>query len=250
MILVGIVLAWFYARWSMKRFGASADKVSEMFLWAALAAYLGGRLFYFLEDPGFFFKNPKALVQLSGNGFVFYGSFLVAIPTLFFFFKRSRIPIANGFDTAAVSGAVVHGFGKVGCLLAGCCYGRVCEDSWYGIHFHNPLANAARDGFLGMPLYPTQIMDAVLILAVAVGLILLQRNKMQEGRLLLIYTLVYGIGRFVTEFFRGDEARGYLFHHSLSHSQFIALLTVPLSLALWIYVSRRMKSGKTDRPTP
>lgn len=247
MILIGILLAWFSARRWMKRFGIGADKVSEMFFWAAVASYIGGRLFYFFEDPGFFFKNPKALLQLSGSGFVFYGSFLLAIPSLFLFFKLNRILIPAGFDTAAVSGAVVHGFGKIGCLLAGCCYGRVCESSWYAIHFHHPLANAAQDGFAGLPLYPTQVMDAVLILGIAAVLLILQKKRWQQGRLLFIYAFVYGIGRFVTEFFRGDEARGYLFHHSLSHSQFISLFLVPVSLALWIWVGLRMKNASATK---
>ncbi|MBL8994809.1 MAG: prolipoprotein diacylglyceryl transferase, partial [Spirochaetia bacterium] len=234
---------WFSAFSSMKRFGFGADKVSEMFFWAAAASYIGGRLFYFFEDPGFFFSHPRALVQLSGSGFVFYGSFLLCVPALFLFFKINRIPFGHGFDTAAVSGAVVHGFGKMGCLLAGCCYGRICEPSWYALHFHHPSANAARDGFLGMPLYPTQIMDAVLIFGMAVTLFILQKKYQQHGRLILIYAFVYGLGRFVTEFFRGDEARGHLFHHSLSHSQFISLLIVPVSLALWFLVSRRVNKN-------
>jgi len=219
MILIGVALGFLYALWRGKKLGLNLDKVSEFFIWAFLSAFIGGKVFFYFEDIGTYIDNPSKIINDLGSGFVFYGSFLFAVPTFIWFFKKHKLPILETFDIIAVSGALVHGFGKLGCFMAGCCHGRVCAPE-YGILFTHPKSAATP---LGEFLYPVQLYDAGMILGIVLFMIWLHNRKQFHGQLILVYTLAYGIGRSITEEYRGDEERGFLFNGLLSHSQFIAI---------------------------
>jgi len=171
---------------------------------------------------------------------VFYGSFLGAIPILIWWFKKEKLNVWEQLDNVGIAGALVHGFGKIGCLLAGCCHGLVCMGSDMGIVFTNPKAVA---DIKGLALYPTQIWDASMILGIVVLLLLMKPKRLFYGQLFLTYGFVYAIGRFITEKYRGDESRGFLTFggilpdNLLSHSQFIAVLIfiTCMVIAVWRY---------------
>ena len=239
-ILVGVILGyWFMLRQGRKLYGLSADNISELFLWAILAVFVGGKLFFFFEDPKGYLADPGSFFTDMGRGFVFYGSFLVAVPVLWWRFRKMNLPVWDMFDLVGIAGAIVHGFGKIGCFFAGCCYGLVCKTGW-GVEFHNHLGSARP---LDTPLYPVQLWDAGIIF-LAVGIMLLMWNrKAFAGQLFLTYGLVYAIGRFITERYRGDEARGFVFGGSLSHSQFIAIMVFAACLLLGIYRFLRMRKN-------
>jgi phosphatidylglycerol:prolipoprotein diacylglycerol transferase len=73
----------------------------------------------------------------------------------------------------------------------------------------------------------------------------IKKRKSFGGQLFLIYGMWYAIGRFITEYFRGDEERGFLFNHHLSHSQVIAIGVFLISA--FIYVLRMRKGGSEIR---
>lgn len=219
MILIGVALGFLYALWRGKKLGLNLDKVSELFIWAFLAVFIGGKVFFYFENIMQYVDEPAKTIQDIGSGFVFYGSFLFAVPTFIWFFRKNNLPVLETFDIIAVSGALVHGFGKLGCFMAGCCHGKVCAPG-QGIVFTHPKSAAEP---LGEHLYPVQLYDAGMILGIVLFMIWLHNRKQFHGQLILIYTLVYGVGRSITEEFRGDEERGFLFNGLLSHSQFIAI---------------------------
>lgn len=84
------------------------------------------KVFLFLRKTAFFLEHPSDFFKHLGQGFVFYGSFLFTVPTLIWWFRRNNVPVAFGFDYLAIGGALVHGFGKIGCFMAGCCHGIAC----------------------------------------------------------------------------------------------------------------------------
>jgi phosphatidylglycerol:prolipoprotein diacylglycerol transferase len=121
--------------------------------------------------------------------------------------------------------------------MAGCCHGKVCNES-VGIVFDNPNSHASP---LNTPLYPTQIWDALILFA-AIGLMfLMKKRNFFDGQLFLMYGLVYAVGRFITEKYRGDEERGFVMNGLLSHSQAIAVgvFLVCLTVFVWRYVKTR-----------
>jgi phosphatidylglycerol:prolipoprotein diacylglycerol transferase len=126
--------------------------------------------------------------------------------------------------------------GRLGCLAAGCCYGKPTEVSW-AIVFTNPLAAANVGTPLGIPLHPTQVYEAGAELLILVLLLATERRgRLFAGRTFWAYMFLYAVSRFIVEIYRGDP-RGEVF--GFSTSQFISLILAPLSLVMLIWLSRQ-----------
>ena len=134
-------------------------------------------------------------------------------------------------DYLAVTAVIIHFFGRLGCLLAGCCYG-IPTDLWWGITFTDPACSADP---LHTSLHPTQIYSMALLAGTFVVLWRMMPRKQFHGQVFFTYLVIYAIGRSVIEEFRGDEARGFVFDGWLSHSQLISLFIVLIALAAVIY---------------
>src|SRR5688500_4818792 len=144
--------------------GLTLDRANTIFLSIFLAAVVGGKLLLFFEDPSYYLDNPKQL--FTGRGFVFYGSFLLAVPTMWWLFRKFKLNPYKMLDVMAITTCLVHMFGRVGCFLAGCCYGRP-TDTWLGVVYTDPQCYADP---LHVPLFPTQLMEASYILVVMIFL--------------------------------------------------------------------------------
>jgi phosphatidylglycerol:prolipoprotein diacylglycerol transferase len=218
MIAIGIIAGVAYMAVVGKReVGLLFDQANVLFLYIFLAALIGGKVFLFFEDPKLYLESPERL--LKGNGFVFYGSFIFSVPTMLWFFRKHKLDTHKMLDVMAITTCLVHMFGRIGCFLAGCCYGTP-TDSWFGVVFSDPACYADPKG---VPLHPTQLYEAAFILIVMIVLLFLRGSRTFYGQLFLFYLLAYGAGRVAIEFFRGDENRGYVFN-LLSHSQYIAIV--------------------------
>jgi phosphatidylglycerol:prolipoprotein diacylglycerol transferase len=215
--MLGALAAYYYAIKQSKHIGLTTDGVSEMALLIIFSAYAGGKIFLWFSDWDYYMKNPMKMIAFSGSGFVFYGSFIVCIIMLFWFFKRKKIKAAPAFDVLAVSTALVHGFGKIGCFMAGCCHGKVCNAA-IGVVYTNPLSQAHP---LNTPLYPAPLIDAVIIFSACAFLLWYKNKKKFDGELMLWYIFIYSTGRFFTEFLRGDDDRGFV--GPLSQSQWVSI---------------------------
>ncbi len=235
-IAVGALLGFGYMYWQgKKQFGLTFDQSNNLFVMLVVAGIVGGKFFLIFEDPALYLSNPKKLI--SGSGFVFYGSLLLAIPIMLWYFKKITVPVLGMLDVMAVVTCIVHGCGRIGCFMAGCCYGKP-TDSIFGVTFTNPVCQAEP---LHTALHPTQLYEAIFIFILMIGLILLKTKKKFNGQLFLIYLIVYAIGRGVLEIFRGDIQRGFVIENILSNSQFISLGVI--SIAIYFYVRLKRKSN-------
>lgn len=231
MIAVGAILGVSYmAMQGRREAGLTFDQTNSLFLLIFVAAFVGGKVFLFFEDPAFYSSHPGKL--LTGRGFVFYGSFLFAVPVMIWFFRKNRLDKWVMLDVMAVTTCLVHASGRVGCFLAGCCYGTPTT-AFTGVSFRHPESHAKP---AGVPLHPTQLYEAVYILIVMAVLLWLRPMRRFKGQLFLIYLLAYSAGRFVIEFYRGDLARGYVVKGYVSNSQFVSLLI--FFAVLYFYVRR------------
>lgn len=235
-IALGALFGFAYMYWQgKKQFGLTFDQSNNLFILLVLAGVIGGKLFMIFEDPALYLANPKKLI--SGSGFVFYGSLLLTIPTMLWYFKKIKIPVLGMLDIMALVTCIVHGFGRIGCFMAGCCYG-IPTDSFLGVIFTNPVCQAEP---LNTPLHPTQLYEAVFIFSLLVVLNSFKSKKKFDGQIFLIYLMAYATGRGVLELFRGDIERGFLIDNILSNSQFISLLMI--SIALYFYLRLNRKSN-------
>lgn len=213
--------------------GLSFDQANSLFLHIFIAAAIGGKVFLFFEAPAEYLEKPGRLV--TGNGFVFYGSFLFAIPTMLWFFHKHKLHTYRMLDVMAVTTCLVHMFGRVGCFMAGCCYGKP-TDSVFAVEFSDPACYADP---INTPLHPTQLYEAFYIFLVMLFLLYLRERRKFYGQLFLVYLFLYGVGRIILEFFRGDESRGFVINKILSHSQFIALLILMIVIIIYTRWSKQ-----------
>lgn len=242
LIAVGAVSGFLYmARQGKRHFGMTFDQANTLFILLIVAGVAGGKLFLIFEDPSYYFSRPGKL--FTGSGFVFYGSLLLSIPTMLWFFRKHRLPVLAMLDVMAIVTCIVHGFGRLGCFMAGCCYGEPTDVMW-GVVFTNPACQARP---LDTPLHPTQLYESLFIFSLMGVLLLLKRGKKFDGQIFLIYLMIYAVGRGVIEIFRGDLERGFVIDDVLSNSQFISLLVI--GGALYVYAKLRRKGKLVEHGT-
>ncbi|MCU0686249.1 MAG: prolipoprotein diacylglyceryl transferase [Polyangiaceae bacterium] len=173
--------------------------------------------------------NCWAWANFMAGGLAYYGGFLGAAPVGWYLCRRDRIPF---WKTADVAGFVIPlglAFGRMGCLLVGCCFGKPTGAA-LGLSF--PPHSAASEwqhkaGLLtgpeltSLPVHPTQIYESALSLAIAFTCLLwVHPRKRYHGQVFLAFIALYSIARFVLEFFRSDDRGGLL---GLSTSQLIGV---------------------------
>ncbi len=237
--LLGLQLGVVRAR----RAGVDSAKVMDLGIYLIIAALVGAKLMLIAVDWEYFRSQPRELLSLVRAGGVFYGGLILSVTVGLLLVRRYKLPVWTTADLMAPGIALGHVIGRFGCLLAGCCYGRSTDVPW-AITFTNPLAATNVGTPLGIPLHPTQLYDAgAELLILAVLLLTERKGRPFAGRTFWAYLMLYGISRFVIEFYRGDAGRGTVMA-GLSTSQFVSLLLVPLSLIMLAWLRRRGQAAK------
>ncbi|GGG43427.1 prolipoprotein diacylglyceryl transferase [Bizionia arctica] len=233
LIALGTLVAAQYTKWSAKRELGVVNLPNAFFYYIFIAGFIGGKLFYYLQDPKLYLKNPSLLLDNFSGGFVFYGSFVIIIPYVFWYLKRYKLPVLPMLDILAITTTIVHAIGRLGCFTAGCCYGSP-TDSRFGIIFpttHN------------MSVHPTQLYEVGMLVFIMLFLLVIKKSQQFNGQIFFIYLMLYALGRGVLEFFRGDE-RGFIIDDKLSHSQFIGLCIIMLATYFYykFYKQNKLKT--------
>jgi phosphatidylglycerol---prolipoprotein diacylglyceryl transferase len=216
--------------------GLDANRVLDLGIYIIISALIGAKLLLLITDFKTFTSNPRELMTLARSGGVFYGGLILAVAVALWYIRKIGLPLWTTCDVFAPGIALGHVVGRFGCLFAGCCYGKETHVPW-AITFHDPFAAANVGTPLGVPLHPTQIYEAgaeFLILMVLLGFE--RRGRNFAGRTFWLYMALYGVSRFIIEFFRGDE-RGTVF--MFSTSQFISVVLVPLAIVMLVMLSRQ-----------
>jgi phosphatidylglycerol:prolipoprotein diacylglycerol transferase len=236
--LLGLRLAMSRA----KSRGLDPNRALDLGIAIIISALVGAKLLLLLVDFDTFRRNPAELFSIVRSAGVFYGGLIAAVAVAFWYMWRHKMPLWTTCDVFAPGVALGHAVGRLGCLMAGCCYGRETHVPW-AITFTNPAAHDNVGTPLNVPLHPTQLYESAAEALILVLLLVTEkRGRPFAGRTFWSYMVLYGISRFAIEFFRNDE-RGMLF--GVSTSQFISLVLVPLAIGMLIYLSRR-----TSDPLP
>ncbi|MFQ5481789.1 MAG: prolipoprotein diacylglyceryl transferase [Nitrospinaceae bacterium] len=227
--LVGILLA---ARQGEKE-GIDPKAILDLCFYILVAAIIGARLMYVVVEHRYFAQRPLEILMFWKGGLVFYGGFLAAAGTGFYYIRKLGLPAWQVADILAPSLAIGQGVGRWGCFFAGCCYGAPTDLPW-GVTFTDPKSLAPLD----VALHPTQIylsLNGFLIFGI---LVLLRRRKAFHGQLFWAYGALYAIGRFLIEFLRADD-RGFVFGDWLSTSQFIGIFVLIISVGMLVNLWRK-----------
>lgn len=222
MIAIGVVAALVVATLRAKKKGLDGDITFNLTILSVISGFIGAKILYILVEWKDFIQNP--LMVVSGSGFVVYGGIIVGALTAVLYCRWKKISFMSYFDLLMPSVAIAQGFGRLGCLLAGCCYGQP-TDAWYGIVFQTSAIAPN-----GVSLFPSQIVSSLMNFAIAAILILFARKNKIAGRVGALYLILYSVGRFIIEFFRNDFRGSIGF---MSTSQFISIFVIVLALALF-----------------
>ncbi|MGL5615231.1 MAG: prolipoprotein diacylglyceryl transferase [Sarcina sp.] len=215
MIAIGILLAIMLFIKKMKSKGYNEDKAYNMIFISIAAGILGGKILYIITDFNYVMENPKVIIENFGYGFVIYGAILAGMLAIYLYSKKSKWNPLEIFDFVAPVVALAQGFGRIGCLFAGCCYGAVTSSPIYIEFPVGSLAPAA------IHLHPTQIYSTIFDFSLAIFLLWYQNNKSKvQGEVFSLYLIIYSIGRILVELLRNDPRGAVGF---LSTSQFISI---------------------------
>lgn len=227
MIAIGILVAYFTAEFRARRKGMPYEHVITLVLYCALGGLLSAKLLFWITQWKEILENPGFLLETLGDGFVVYGGIIGGILTGYFYCKKNKLSFFPFFDLIMPSVALAQGFGRIGCFLAGCCYGKETTGNWAIIFQKSEFAPN------GIPLIPTQLYSSFLDFLNAGILVWLSGKTKKDGKIAALYMVFYSIGRFGIEFLRGDLERGNVGIFSTSQMISIGIFLVGIFLLLF-----------------
>lgn len=252
--LIGIIACLIFTVFALKKCGYSKTAIDTIIIigvFAIINGLLSGILFQAFYD---FINDPSAGFKFNG-GMTFLGGLIggvIAFLGLYFLYVyviNPRLKESNFFKSdmnkglwyliriAPISITIAHGFGRIGCLFAGCCHGHH-TDAWYGIYSANAMTT----------IVPLQLYESIFLFVLS-GVLIFLLFKFKSKDTMAIYLVSYGIWRFVIEYFR-DDYRGS-FIPGLSPSQFWSILMVVGGIAFFFiyrYFDKKIEEKQKEAP--
>ncbi|MBE6015030.1 MAG: prolipoprotein diacylglyceryl transferase [Lachnospiraceae bacterium] len=228
MIALGILVAFFVASKRAPKYDLIPDAVYNIGLVAAVSGLLGAKILFCIVEFQSFMADPVGIL-FSGNGFVVFGGLISGVLVCLWYCKKKEYDFFRYFDLIMPSIALAQGFGRIGCFLAGCCYGAETESA-FSVTFH-----ASQLAPNGVKLIPTQLMSSAGDFLIAFILIYMAKRIKRKGNIGALYIALYSVGRFIIEFFRADY-RGSI--GPLSTSQAISIVGVIVAAGFFVWNSK------------
>lgn len=242
MIMIGIIFCLLYVISICKKKKINDNEIIKVLLIGFIGVFIGGHLLYALtrmdliilfiskiDRVDSFKLFTDCMFEIFG-GSVFYGGLIGGLIVSYIYIKRNKLDTNIISDLCAPIIPLFHTFGRVGCFLTGCCYG---VESKIGFTYKHALIELAN----GINRFPIQLVEAYYNLLLFVLLTVFYKNGKFKGRLIYIYLILYPIGRFIFEFFRGDSYRGFIF--GLSTSQVISILLLIFSISMLLIKNKK-----------
>lgn len=241
MIMVGSLAATFYIYWQAGQKKMSQIAMLDIGMIGTVTGVVGARIFHILaEAPAYYWEKPVRVFYFWQGGFVGYGAFLGILIGGLAYLRMRKLPVLQYADLIALGAPLIVFFVRIGCVGAGCCYGKP-TDFFFHLVFDN-LASEASQQFRGVPLHATQIYDMLNAVVTFVLVHWLYKRKKFDGQILLAFFMSYAFFRFLIEFLRGDLDRGVYFNGLLSTSQFTSAVFLVLGGLLWKWLGSRKKT--------
>jgi phosphatidylglycerol---prolipoprotein diacylglyceryl transferase len=229
-----------------KAAGLDGNRVLDLGIWVIIAALVGAKALLFIVDFQHFTSSWTEFTSLLRSGGVFYGGLIAAVVVCIYQLRKHRLPLWASGDLFAPGIALGYMVGRLGCLAAGCCYGRPSDVAW-AITFTDPAASLNVGTPLNVPLHPTQLYESAAGLVIFLLLMAFERRgRTFPGRTFWMFVLLYAVSRFIIEFYRGDD-RGLVFD-MVSTSQAISLVLAPLSLFMLWHLNKPERPNAPEMP--
>jgi len=217
MAAVGFGVAAVYWSIQARRQGRPCGFGSDLAVWLMAGGLLGARAAYVLANWDRYLAAPEEIVRIDQGGLIYYGGFIGGIAACILFARVRRLPVWATGDFAIIGLPLAHAFGRVGCFLNGCCYGR-------------ETTSACSVLLDGVRRQPVQLYESAMNLLVFALLCVYRSRNRRAGTGLALYLTTYPVGRFFLEFLRGDPR---LAGPGFNVSQLLSLGWFLVGLALW-----------------
>jgi phosphatidylglycerol:prolipoprotein diacylglycerol transferase len=243
MLSIGFLTGFALFLLDLKRRSLSVDTGIDLAFWVLLSSIAGSRLVYVLLNLSYFGKNPVKIFMLWEGGLVWYGAFLGALAAVFIFFRVKKLPGWLWADIAIPYVALGQAIGRVGCFMAGCCYGRPTDLPWGVTFTQSEIAP------LGAALHPTQLYEMLFNFTIF-AVLFFRRNRVSfRGEQILSYLFLYGAARGIVEVFRGDP-RGFWLWNTVSTSQLIGAAMMAAGIVLYFRIREKNRISPKDAVPP
>lgn len=244
---LGFLAGYQLVVWRGRRSPVGAERAGDLAVFAIIGGVLGARALYVAQNAAYFMPRPLEMLAIHKGGLVFYGGFIGAALALVGICRWRKIRVGDVGDVFAPALPLAHAFGRIGCLLNGCCFGipwegpgavdysgnaEVCY-SQYRLGWSESATDPA------LPVFPVQLLDAVLNIVIMAVLLLFERRRPRRGALFPLYLILYTLMRFGVEFLRGDYAGGV---GIFTPGQFVCLLLFPVAVVWFVRAQRRCGS--------
>jgi phosphatidylglycerol:prolipoprotein diacylglycerol transferase len=238
MACIGIIIAVCVAVYYFSKFyDIKKEDVFYACIYATIGIGIGSKLLYLITDFSNLIQNIsisnliRILPKLLKSGFVFYGGLVGGILGILIYSKIYKISFEKLCMILIPVVPLFHFFGRIGCLLAGCCYGI----EYIGIG--NIVFNNSDLAPNGMPLFPVQIVESICNLIIFIIILMTYKKFKGTYKTIALYFNLYSIVRFILEFYRGDAQRGILL--GISTSQWISIGIFIIGIFLFIYDNKQ-----------
>lgn len=248
MMALAFIAAILFCYFRAKKKGLDVDQILNLAIIAIIAGVFGAYLMYiFVTYPlSTIIQSIKdgSFYVFKAGGLVFYGGFILAAICCILYAVVKKLNIANYASVIIPSIPLAHAIGRVGCFLAGCCYGKVCNTPFtnmFSVVYTNPIGGAP----VGVPVFPVQLLETALNLIIFVILLVYTSRKIKSLSSVFLYLICYSVVRFVIEYFRADEIRGIFL--GISTSQWISIVLFIVGIVGFIItrINDKQNSGKS-----
>jgi phosphatidylglycerol:prolipoprotein diacylglycerol transferase len=238
MVALGFVAGSLVAIRRARRYELEPATISDLVVWLVIGGIIGARTGYVVAHPSEFIPQPWMVFWVRQGGLVFYGGLAGAIVATLLFARLRGVSLWRVADVMAPAVPIGHALGRIGCLLNGCCFGRVCDLPWaIGLH--------------GQSRHPSQLYMALGNVIVAAVLLVMERRsqsgsgrRLRSGQLFWAYGFLYGLVRLVAEFFRDDYAFWLPGH--ISFAQVLSVVLMIVAAVAWTRIERGAPADGTN----
>lgn len=228
----GFLAASFLLFANMKLRGLNYDNVNDLTIWTIISGIIGARSFYVVQFWNEYKNDLWQIIRIDRGGLVFYGGFIAAILAIIFYCRKRKISFLGTLDVIAPSLALGHAFGRIGCFLNGCCFGKPCNLPW-AVEF--PPGSFPFNRYPFQKIHPVQLYESAFNFMLCVALCVFLRKNKTHGKTAAFYLVAYGIARFILEFFRGDNEK---ISAGLTISQIIGIFVCTAGIGLFIFAGK------------
>jgi len=249
MMALGVAFGLWFVYVQTKKRGLPAVKIIDMAFYTIIISLIGAKLVLFIGNMSYYIKYPAELLTLARSGGVFQGGLVAGLVFALWYLRKHKIPTWKAADIIAPAIALGHGFGRIGCFSAGCCYGRACSTPW-GVTFTSEYAHNLTGIPIETSIHPVQLYESGLNFINFIVLFIILKKKKLDGVVFSFYIINYSIIRYFTEFYRGDHSeKAILIDHtspylSLTLPQLFCILGIIAGIGLIFFFKKKKERAE------